>query len=209
MKKIIIALLISLSICASSNWESQILAFEKHDQDYGYKTQKSLFIGSSSIRMWNTDKHFPMNYTLNRGFGGSEVSHILNYYERILKKYQPKLIVLYSGENDLGHKEPLAVYDDFKTLINKIIADFPSVQITWILIKKSPARENLNDKIDKLNALIIQNYNSVKNIKLLDINKLLNLDSYSDLYFREDKLHFNERAYKRISKKVKRIHPLP
>jgi lysophospholipase L1-like esterase len=206
---LLISLFASLASIANPNWENQILAFEQHDINYGFATKETLFIGSSSIRMWNTKKYFSDIYTINRGFGGSTVSDILDFYDRILKKYEPKSIVLYSGENDLQTKSAEAVYDDFKLLIEKILTDMPGVKITWILVKKSPARIHLNDKIDKLNSMIDKKYSLSESIKFLKINKLLNLDSYSEIFFRDDNLHFNDKAYQIISKEVKRIHLLP
>ena len=40
-------------------WEKSISQFEKQDQDQGIKKGGNLFVGSSSIRMWDLDKYFP------------------------------------------------------------------------------------------------------------------------------------------------------
>ena len=38
-----------------------------------------LFIGSSSIRLWDLDQYFPNYYGLNRGFGGAHISDMLHF----------------------------------------------------------------------------------------------------------------------------------
>ena len=78
-------------------WEKSISQFEKQDQDQGIKKGGNLFVGSSSIRMWDLDKYFPEQHVLNRGFGGSEIVDSTHFADRIIIKHEPEVIFLYAA----------------------------------------------------------------------------------------------------------------
>ena len=61
-----------------------------------------LFTGSSSIRFWNTlqEDMEPM-LTINRGFGGAHIAHVIHHFDDVITNYQPKAIVFISGTNDI------------------------------------------------------------------------------------------------------------
>ena len=50
-------------------------------------TNAILFVGSSSIRVWpNLAATFPNHPVLNRGFGGSQMSEVLFYFDRVVAR---------------------------------------------------------------------------------------------------------------------------
>ena len=52
-----------------------------------------LFIGSSSIRKWNTlADDFPDRKVINRGFGGSHIIDSVHFADRIVWPYEPPSI---------------------------------------------------------------------------------------------------------------------
>src|SRR5262245_4109330 len=59
---------------SASQWESAIRAFEEADRRSPPPADAILFIGSSSIRLWDLKDSFPDLPAINRGFGGSYVS---------------------------------------------------------------------------------------------------------------------------------------
>ncbi|WP_417384770.1 SGNH/GDSL hydrolase family protein [Gimesia sp.] len=136
-------------------WEKSISQFEKQDQEQGVKTGGILFVGSSSIRMWDLDKYFPDQPVLNRGFGGSEIVDSTHFADRIIIKHQPKLIFLYAGDNDLARKKTAEeVSNDFKEFVAKVHKSLPETRIVFIAIKPSLSRWKLADTIQKANKLI-------------------------------------------------------
>ncbi|MCA9020986.1 MAG: hypothetical protein KDA74_12640, partial [Planctomycetaceae bacterium] len=136
-------------------WEKSISQFEKQDQEQGVKTGGILFVGSSSIRMWDLDKYFPDQPVLNRGFGGSEIVDSTHFADRIIIKHQPKLIFLYAGDNDLARKKTAEeVSNDFKQFVAKVHKSLPETRIVFIAIKPSLSRWKLADTIQKANKLI-------------------------------------------------------
>ena len=49
-----------------NRWEPQIQAFERQDREQPPPKQAVLFVGSSSIRLWDLKKAFPQLKTINR-----------------------------------------------------------------------------------------------------------------------------------------------
>ena len=62
-----------------------------------------LFIGSSSIRLWDTlDEDMKPLKVINRGFGGAHTKHINRHKDKIVFPYQPKAIIFFCGTNDIN-----------------------------------------------------------------------------------------------------------
>ncbi|HET7625604.1 MAG TPA: SGNH/GDSL hydrolase family protein, partial [Verrucomicrobiae bacterium] len=158
---------------ASNRWEREIKAFEASDKTNPPPQHAILFLGSSSIRIWpDLQKDFPGHTVFKRGFGGSELSDSIEFADRIVLPYKPKMIFLYAGDNDLaGGKTPERVFSDFKTFVKKIHAALPQTRIAYISIKPCPARKNLLPEVQSANQLI-RNYTKTD-------DKLLFVDTYS------------------------------
>ncbi len=114
-----------------------------------------LFVGSSTIRMWDLEKYFPGMGALNRGFGGSQYDDLVHYADRIILPYRPRVIVLYSGDNDIAHgKSPEWVFADFRALLNKIRHSLPDTRVVVLGAKPSIARWEKWALMQKANGLI-------------------------------------------------------
>src|SRR5437867_2700351 len=87
----------------STKWEKEIAAFEQADREHPPEKGGIVFVGSSSIRKWTTlAADFPRHRVLNRGFGGSELADSVYFADRIVLPYEPRLVVLYAGGNDIN-----------------------------------------------------------------------------------------------------------
>jgi lysophospholipase L1-like esterase len=115
-----------------------------------------LFIGSSTIRKWTTlADGFPGRKVFNRGFGGSQLSDSIYYFDRIVAPYQPGLIVLYAGSNDINdHKTPEQVFNDFKVFAAKVHEQLPQTRLDFISILSTPVRAAQVEKVKEANRLI-------------------------------------------------------
>ena len=76
----------------SYSWVApEVRQFEALDQTQEYPDNAILFIGSSSIRLWNTleedMKPFPV---IKRGYGGAHFRDIIFYTDRILANHQSR-----------------------------------------------------------------------------------------------------------------------
>lgn len=170
---ILIALVLA-SVAAHAqtmDWEPAIEAFEQRDAIDPPAQGGILFVGSSSIRFWNTKKHFPGHDVINRGFGGSQTSDVLQYMDRIVLPYEPRIIVLYVGDNDLAAgKSPEQVVDDTRTFIRRVHGVLPKTRIVYIAIKPSIARWNLVDSVRQVNAQIQKIAEETPNVEFVDVD---------------------------------------
>lgn len=186
-------------------WEKQIKKYEKQDELSPPLGGSILFTGSSSIRYWNTlsEDLAPLN-VLNRGFGGSRISDVIYYAERIVFPYIPQTIVFYAGENDLSglfytkKKTPEHVRDDYRTFCEKVHAQLPQVPIYFISIKPPKRRKKLWPEMQKTNSLVEEYCKSNDLLHYIDIvPPMLDAEGTprSDL-FKWDGIHMNKHGYK-------------
>ena len=157
-----------------------------------------LFVGSSSIVMWHTHDCFPDLPVINRGFGGSHMSDLLFYADRVVMPYDPRVIVLYEGDNDMaGGKSPQRVLRDYKKFVGMVHDRFPSTPIIFVTIKPSGSRWNLWPEMDKANNLIKKQTETDKRLFFADLGTpLIGTDGKPDLsLFKGDKLHLNDKGY--------------
>lgn len=140
---------------AEDRWESAIRQFEEEDAKNPPVKGEVVFVGSSSIRLWDLSEFFPGLTALNRGFGGSQTADALRYVDRIVVPYGPRVIVFYAGDNDIAAgKSPEEVATDFKAFVSKVREKLPETAIIYISIKPSLSRWALVGKMRKANALI-------------------------------------------------------
>jgi len=144
-----------------TGFESEIQAFESADRISPPPVAPVLFVGSSSIRMWTAlPAAFPDYPVMNRGFGGSQMSDLLYYFDRVVAVYDPVLIVVYEGDNDLaGGKSVDQVYADYLAFLAMVDEKLPNTDVAFLAVKPSPSRapyleamRQLNDRLDTLAA---------------------------------------------------------
>jgi lysophospholipase L1-like esterase len=184
----------------TDKWEKDIAAFEAQDAKTPPPKNAVLFVGSSSIRLWNLKESFPDRRTINRGFGGSELADSVHYAKRIILPHQPRIVVLYAGDNDIANgKSPKQIFADYKEFIAVVHRALPKTKIIYIAIKPSIKRWALIDKIREVNGLIHEHIAAQKSDQLafLDIEKpMLGPDGKprADL-LQEDGLHLSKQGY--------------
>ncbi|HWL10723.1 MAG TPA: GDSL-type esterase/lipase family protein [Planctomicrobium sp.] len=136
-------------------WEPNIRKFEEADKESPPKSGQVVFVGSSSIVRWNLPESFPGLDALNRGFGGSNLSDTVHFFERAVTPYRPRTIVVYAGDNDLakGYSSGYVI-EQFRQLLKKRAEQLPESRLVFIGIKPSIKRWNLIEKIRNTNAEI-------------------------------------------------------
>ena len=157
-----------------------------------------LFIGSSSIRLWDLDQYFPNYYGLNRGFGGAHISDMLHYFEIIVSPYPIKGVVFYCGDNDIASgKTPDRVYNGFLQIYTKIIHLFPRVKFYYIPIKPSISRWDKWELMNQTNhkILILSKWNTA--LYYVDTaTPMLQLEGIPNPgLFVDNELHLNTAGY--------------
>jgi hypothetical protein len=138
-----------------NRFAGEIEAFAQWDSKNAFPAEPVLFVGSSSIRMWRTREGFPDLPVINRGFGGSHISDVLHFADRIVLPYRPKVIVFYAGDNDVaGRKSAERVRDDYRKFVNLINDRLPQTRLIFVTIKPSGQRWTLWPEMNRTNALI-------------------------------------------------------
>ena len=182
-----------------ARWESAIQDFEKEDAKAMPPEGAVLFVGSSSIRLWDLDTAFPELVTIKRGFGGCTIADVNHFAERIVLPYKPKTIVFYAGDNDIaGGKNATAVFDVFSDLVKKVRNALPQTRILFLSIKPSNARWNLYPEMQKVNQKVGELNKTENLVELIDVGTpMLGPDGRPRIdLLRKDGLHLNEEGYK-------------
>ena len=183
----------------SSQWESEIKAFEAADKTNPPPHGAVLFIGSSSIRQWKTlAEDFQECQVINRGFGGSQIIDSVAFADRIVIPYKPRMILLYAGDNDIAAgKSPEQVLADFKAFTRKVRPRLSETKVAFISIKPSPSRWEFAEKIKAANRLIEDFCKQDERLIYIDVfNPMLGADGKPrPELFVEDMLHLNPKGY--------------
>ncbi len=183
---------------AVDKWESAIAKFEVADLKSPPKQGGIVFVGSSSIVGWNTEKWFPEHGVINRGFGGSQLADSVRYAPRIVTPYKPKVVVLYAGDNDLAQKKtPTQIAADFESFVKVVHQECPDCQILYLSVKICESRWKNKDLARETNGLIAKQCEANPLLTFVDLaSPLLGEDGMpQNKYFKKDLLHLNEEGY--------------
>jgi lysophospholipase L1-like esterase len=193
-------LLIILLGCSleAKDWGKDIAALEAKAKAAKISEVDYLFVGSSSIRMWDLKKAFPDLSTINHGFGGSELCDSIQYVDRIVIAFKPKVVFLYAGDNDVSKgKKAEVVIEDFQTFASRIRKKLPETTIVFLPIKPSLARWNLWPEMNRANQAIKEFTEKNPFLDYLDTaTPMLGRDQKPlENLFLKDGLHLNAAGY--------------
>jgi lysophospholipase L1-like esterase len=201
--------LLFFSALGQNSFEGEIRAFEKQDSISKPAIGQILLYGSSSFRLWDNWKEDLAGYpVLNRGFGGSQLSDAIYFFDRMVVPYQPKTILLYEGDNDLAAgKSPEQVLADFKIFAQKVKAKLPQTKLYFVAIKPSPKRLNLLEQQKKANQLIKSYCQQNRSfLGFIDIfTPMLKTNGVPIMeHFKADSLHLNQKGYDIWKKEIRK-----
>lgn len=182
-------------------WEDAVLALESNADGVLRDGQEVVFVGSSSIRLWDSlaDDMAPIT-VIQHGFGGAKLNDIVHYAQRLVNAWQPRAVVVFAGTNDISPgatKSPeqlLASYQEFVAIVH---ADQPGLPIFYIAITPSPLRWAVWPIAQATNALIQQWSGSDPNLHFIDTSDGL-MDSNGEPdpdNYRLDGLHLTDQGY--------------
>jgi lysophospholipase L1-like esterase len=187
---------------ASANPEffaADVAKFATSDRDHRPPKRPIVFVGSSSIRLWDTlQRDMAPLPVLNRGFGGTRLSSVAYFVDRVVIQYRPRAVVLYAGDNDLdGGGSPDDVVRDFTAFVSRVESALPGVPIYYLSIKPNRREWSNWPKYQQTNAKI--SAICARDTRLAYIDVATPLLAYGqppprDL-FRFDEMHLSERGY--------------
>jgi lysophospholipase L1-like esterase len=139
-------------------WAHAIDAFEARDADHPPPADATLFVGSSSIRLWNTlaEDMAPL-VTIRRGFGGARMHDVIHYADRLITAYRPARVVIFVGSNDVNVSdtpmEAVALIErGLRSLAETIHAARADTQIYYIAITPTPFSWEKREAVRAANA---------------------------------------------------------
>ena len=182
-------------------FDNEIRAFKHQDSLSFPKPGGILFIGSSSIRLWNDlEQRFAGKPIIKRGVGGSTLSQLVDYYTPyILFPYQPRKIFIYAGENDIadGKSAPF-VAKEFAKLWPLLHQKLPKAEIYYLSIKPSPVRAKYYATVAQANGLIKTYLKNKPGSHFVDLVSAIykpGTTTPDSSLFKGDYLHLNTKGY--------------
>jgi lysophospholipase L1-like esterase len=180
-------------------FEKQVLAYEAADRVSPPPRGAILFAGDSQFFRWKSIHEDLSGYSLiNRGIDSFQLEHLIQYADRLVLPYDPRLIVLHVGGNDVHKgKTPERVLADFKTLVARVRTRLPKVPIIFSSITPGPGRWDEAPQRRETNRLIQAYIATQPDLKFIDLwDAMLTADGQprEDLWV-EDRVHPNHAGY--------------
>lgn len=199
---IALTLVLSAGTTASASpesWVKEINQLTQDDATHPIAPRGTVFVGSSSIRMWKSlSADFPGRPLVNRGFGGSELADSVHYFDRLVQPYRPAVVVLYAGDNDIADgKSPERVLADFRAFRAKLHRALPDTWLVYLSIKECPARAVKRTLVREANRLIAADCQQAEHCRYVDVTTPLQHPdgSFRTELFLPDGLHLDPAGY--------------
>ena len=183
---------------APVRFEKELAAFDEMDKTIPAPKGQIVFVGSSTMVDWNAGRYFPDVKIVNRALWGSGLSDITRNVDRLILQYEPRVVVVYGGDNELDAgviSEQVAV--EFERLVKAIHAKLPKTRIVFIGIKPSPQRWITIDRMRAANEMFRAICARDDRVAYLDVDGvMLGWDEKPrpELY-QADGLHLSEQGY--------------
>lgn len=199
MRVLVAAFVLVASVAsAQTRWEAELAAFDEADRAAPPAPGGIVFVGSSSIKIWDLAKYFPDLQPLNRGIASSSMGDAARDVDRLVIRYAPRLVVLYAGDNDIdGGVVSEVVAVGFERFVRAIREKLPETRIVYIGIKPSPDRWDVIERVRLANNLIRAYASHDDKVAFVDVDHaMLGWDERPrpELYT-SDGLHLTAAAY--------------
>ena len=159
---------------ATVRFEKEVSAYEAADLKAPPPKGQIVFVGSSTIVDWDAGRYFPDLKVINRGLWGSALSDTARLVDRLILPYQPRIVVIYAGDNDIdGGKTTEEVAVQFERFVRAVHARLPQTRIVYIGIKPSPLRWITIDRMRAANVMIRQVCSRDDRLAYLDVDGVM------------------------------------
>lgn len=182
-------------------YEDTIEQYRRFDKRNTLPGNPVLFVGSSSIVFWETSRAFPDYPVINRGFGGASLPEVLHYYDDVIKKHAPGVMVVYCDIDVENGKSPEFSVNAFKELVGRVETDLPATQIVFLAMKPTLIDDVLGKDVRRnkeiTNRMLAEYSASQDNLHFVDISRVMYADATSlkAEIFLPDGMHLNSLGY--------------
>ena len=157
-----------------------------------------LLTGSSSIRLWpDAAEAFPQFEVINAGFGGSCYSDLWALRDTLLFAFEPDVVVIYEGDNDLSDGVPQSeILNSANDLFADLAQRLPDTKVVVLAPKPSLARRHLAQEYRALSQALGQKAqrHGFAFVNFWDVMHLPD-GTLNEAYFVADGLHLNKEGY--------------
>ncbi|MBV2245518.1 MAG: hypothetical protein KUL83_00010 [Lentimicrobium sp.] len=188
-------------------WQQEVSTLKAMPVSYAPATL--LFVGSSSIRLWDSIQKDMFPYpAINRGYGGAKLKDFTFYANELTAPHKAAAIVLFIANDitgDVNDLTPENVLNYFKLAVKEIRKNHPGIPIVWIEVTPTPARWSVWPEISRSNELINSYCNAREDLFFIPTSTHFMTDNGKPdpCLFLPDMLHLNRRGYKVWSKVIK------
>ena len=192
---------------SNTQFEEEVLNLEALDVEKKAEKKDILFIGSSSIRLWNNINDDMYPYTaVKRGYGGAHYYDLIHFSERLVQNHSPKAILIFVANDITGSNDPTDLIGDLspgevKRLFSynyKLIRNIHK-QIPIFLIETTPTpkRWKVWNEILQANKKLERFCKQEPNLYFISTrNKFMGVDGLPiKSFFLPDELHLNIDGY--------------
>lgn len=197
------------SVPQSQKFDKEIEAMLSADRTNAPVLGGVVFTGSSSIRAWKTLGRdmdgFPV---VNRGFGGSQMSDLNRYADRIVVPLRPRVVVVYEGDNDLaGGKDIGGLMEEFRQFVEAMQVALPEARIVFLAVKPSPSRRSILQKQQVFNRRLKEWVEGNAKLRFVDVATPLSdaKGEPREELFLADRLHLKPSGYDLWTREVRPV----
>lgn len=183
-----------------AEFESDVQALEFKLAHTERKSNPIVFYGSSAFVLWeNLGTELKQDNIVNLSFHSATIDACIYYFERLVLAQQPKSIVLYIGDKDLGNRRNSnQVIELYIALLQKIDQHFPAIPVAIVSLKPSPGRQKILEDIVEVNAMLQRLAKTRPNTEFVDLHQNIMQTSpqLDEKLFAADSLNLNTQGYK-------------
>ena len=200
---------------SNRQFEQEVSLLESLDLEEKAGEKDLLFIGSSSIRLWDNIQVDMYPYSsVKRGYGGAHFYDLIHFSERLVKNHYPKAILIFvandiTGSNDftnlVGDISPNEVKKLFRYNFKSIRRIHKHIPIFLIETTPTPKRWKVWNKILQANKKLERFCKQETNLYFISTrDKFIGNDGLPiQSLFLNDELHLNVDGYKLWSRVIK------
>lgn len=201
--------LVPYRAAAVKKWEAAVRKLEALDKTETHPDNAILFIGSSSIRRWNTIAADMAPYhPVRRGFGGCQWSDVAVFADRLITPHEFRAVVFFVA-NDIsgreGDKSPDEITALFASVHQRVRAHNPGAPVFCIAVTPTPSRWAVWPKSQAANSMVRRFCASKDNTWFIGTESIY-LDGNGQPrpeLFVADRLHLNPDGYARWAAAIK------